>query len=110
MSEKTKRICFTDIRNDDTFFFDLRLLHEKEEMVQFLISQNPKKREKWKQAILQEKLFFIQIHYCGNCRHRMKDLEWHQKKGAILEFSSDLIMNNYIFTCSCYESDEGGSD
>ena len=103
MNGKTRKIPFIDIINDNTFYSDLKLLHEKEDIARYLISQNPKKREEWKQAILQEKLFFIQIHYCGNCRYRMKDLEWHQKKGVILEFGSDSI--NYVFTCSCYKSD-----
>ena len=97
------RIPMSLIKDDDKFFSDSYELSRKRRIADYMISKKPEEKEEWEEAFMEAELFFIQDHYCKDCKHTDKDYEWHKKNNTTLEFSNDLIKREYVFTCSSYE-------
>ena len=97
------RIPMSTIKYDDSFFNDSMELSRKRRIAEYLSSKKPDEKEEWDKVLMEAELFFIQDHFCGDCKHKSKDFEWHQENNTVLGWSNDIIKREYVFTCSSYE-------
>jgi len=104
MAHKAIIIPMCKIRYDETFFNDIQIINCMERVLHEAIDKKlDVDFEFMEYAILQEKLFFYQNHYCSDCKNSDKNLQWHQDHKTEIAWVYNIEKCAYIFMCNNLE-------
>ena len=110
MTEKdntTNKIIYDiDLIHNDELFEDERDLHRFIRTRDWAYDSEDFSEENLKKiddGVNNQKLFILQSHFCGNCKHIDKSLKWHQENGCEITQERVIKSRGYLFTCNLYE-------